>query len=71
MLSGFGIAAHHPDEFVSDLLTVAEEAVCLAVNRQRTNLRRPAVSADQLLTTFDRLNLKKTASILRVLIDAI
>jgi hypothetical protein len=65
------LKAVRPDDFVLRLLEQNTATVCLAVSRQRANLRKPAVSAEQLLDTFERQSLVRTAACLRELADQI
>jgi hypothetical protein len=64
-LEPHGVEAQHPDDFVSALVERAPQTVCAAVQRQRTNLRNPPRSADQLLESFEAQALAKTVALLR------
>lgn len=70
-LSPHKIEAQHPDLFVQNLLSVDETLVCEAVRIQRSNLRNPPKSAQELLDTFWDQGLKETAIHFRSLIDQI
>ena len=50
----YEIEAQHPDEFIMKLSGFAPEVVCLAVKRQRENLKKPPLSVDELLQAFER-----------------
>ena len=64
-LAQYGIRAHHPDLFINRLIKQDVEGVCLAVQRQRKNLKRPPLSAEQLLGVLEKQGLAKTVQALR------
>lgn len=68
-LARYGIEAQHPDDFIVRLLDLAPGPVCVAIKRQRENLRNPPKSADELLATFESQGLPQTAARLREFID--
>lgn len=61
-LSGFGVEAAHPDEFVLDLLDLAPGAVLRALTEQAAGLRNPAVSLPDLLTVLETNGLRRSAA---------
>jgi predicted nucleic acid-binding protein len=63
-LAPFGIAAQHPDEFISHLFDLSPACVCSAVAGQRRALRRPERTVDDLLEVFLRLELAATVAAL-------
>jgi predicted nucleic acid-binding protein len=70
ILSRFDIEAQHPDEFVMQLIDLDVDAVCAAVRRQRQNLRRPPMSAEELLERLEvNHQLVETATRLRRFAD--
>lgn len=64
VLDPYGIAAQHPDEFVSHLFDLSPAAVTAAVRDQRLALARPALSVRELLDTFLALGLAGTVALL-------
>lgn len=70
-LRKYGIEAHHPDEFVADLLDLYPGTVCAAVNRQRASLKNPPKSVDEFLETLARHSLALTVARLRSFADLI
>ncbi len=71
VLELYGIEAQHPDVFIARLLDLDAGSVLKAVKEQRANLRRPPVSAEALITTFEQLSLPQTALRLREFVDLI
>lgn len=71
ILARWGIEAMHPDKFVSRLLEAEFASVCNAVRLQRKNLRRPPVTAEELLKTFESQGLSSTVVRLRDFISSI
>jgi hypothetical protein len=68
VLQGYGIAAQHPDVFVSHLLDLDPVAVCGALKRQREALKNPPQTAEQLLDRLQRQQLVQTVARLRTVI---
>ena len=64
-LAEFGIRAIHPDEFLVSLFEDAPEIICKAVKRQRESLRNPAISAEELLETFEKHSLSRLVTCLK------
>ncbi len=64
-LAKWGIEAQHPDEFIMHLLDLAPAVVCEAVKRQRSNLKNPPKTADELLESFEQQSLPQTVAVLR------
>lgn len=60
----YGVEAQHPDEFISHLFDLAPGAVCAAVRDQRSALKRPVRSVQELLDTFLALGLARSVSML-------
>ncbi len=71
VLSQYSLEAQHPDVFVQHLLDLNEPLVCTAIRAQRLNLKKPTVSAEELLSTFDAQGLKQTVSRLRPLVRSL
>jgi hypothetical protein len=71
VLSGYGIEAHHPDEFVCHLLSLDAEAVYIAVKEQRARLKKPPMSAEAFLVTLEKQSLAQTVAHLRKAEDLI
>jgi predicted nucleic acid-binding protein len=71
VLSGYGIQAQHPDEFVSNLIGLDAEAVYTAVKEQRARLKNPPKSAEDFLETLEKQSLAQTAALLRKAVDLI
>lgn len=60
-----GIEAMHPDDFLVELLNLASDAVCAAVNQQREGLRNPPKTIDELLAALEAQGLPQTVARLR------
>jgi predicted nucleic acid-binding protein len=71
VLSGYGIEAQHPDEFVSNLTGLDAEAVYTAVKNQRARLKNPPKSAEEFLETLEKQSLAQTVANLRRALDLI
>ena len=50
----YGIAAQHPDEFLTHMLDLAPGTVCAAAQTHRKRLRNPGKTVDQYLETLER-----------------
>lgn len=68
-LAKYGIKAVHPDEFIVSLIEADAETVCLAAERQRSNLRSPFVDRDRFLDTLRRQDLPRTCELLSELLS--
>jgi len=68
LLEAYEIDAQHPDTFVCHLLDLAAPAVAAAVKSQRAALRHPPQTVEELLATFENLQLAGTVSRLRTMI---
>lgn len=64
-LGPFGIEAQHPDDFIVNQLELNPIAALKSIKAMRARLRRPPVSAADLATTLEKLQLTLTASRLR------
>lgn len=62
----YGIEAQHPDEFLTHLIDLAPSVICEAAKRQRTSLRNPPQSVEELLAAYERQGLAQTVSELRL-----
>lgn len=71
VLSQYNIDAQHPDVFVQHLLDLNEAVVCAAIRTQRLNLKKPSVSAEELLNIFEVQGLKQTVARLRPLVTSL
>jgi hypothetical protein len=71
ILSGYGIEAQHPDEFVSNLIGLAAEVVYTAVKEQRARLKNPPKSAEEFLVTLEKQSLAQTVAHLRKALELI
>jgi len=65
-LAAHSVEAVHPDDFISGLWGESPAAVLDAVRRQRTGLKNPPRSAEELLATLERCGLVATVAGLRV-----
>lgn len=63
-LDPFCIEAQHPDEFIDNLMDLDMGVVLKAAQNQRRALKRPPVNADDLLQTFMKVGLTRTAKAL-------
>jgi predicted nucleic acid-binding protein len=68
-LARFEIEAQHPDDFLIGLIDLAPGLVCRAVQRQRSGLRNPAKTADELLCTLESQGLPQAVARLRQFVD--
>lgn len=59
-LATFGIAAQHPDEFISHVIDLSPGSVCEAAKRQRAALTNPPKSVAEFLDTLARQHLPET-----------
>lgn len=71
VLSRHGIVASHPDDFVLRLLELNSRAACELIRCQRQGLRRPPMTAKQLVAKFVQIGLPRTAERLRQFADQI
>jgi hypothetical protein len=65
VLDGYGMTAQHPDQFIEHLLDLSPSAVIKAVKDQRTSLRNPSKTVEELFDTFLERGLATTVSRLR------
>lgn len=63
-LAPFGIEAQHPDEFAENLFDLDPAAVVAAAQRQRAQLKNPALTTDAYLDALRRQGLVQTAKAL-------
>jgi hypothetical protein len=68
-LARYGIEPQHPDEFVVQLLSLAPDIVCEAVQTHRLGLRRPPKSIDEYLATVEQQEMPRTVAALRQFTD--
>jgi len=68
VLEGYGIEALHPDDFMLDMLDLAEGAVCAAVTKQLSSLRKPPMTMAQLLETLQAQGLVQSVAGLKSLL---
>lgn len=64
VLAPFGIETQHPDEFADNLFDLDPAAVVAAAQRQRAQLKNPALSTDVYLDVLRRQGLVQTAKAL-------
>lgn len=60
-LSGYGLQAQHPDEFISELLDLDAEAVCLSAREHHARLKNPRKTLEEYLQILRDQGLKNTA----------
>ena len=60
-LAPFGIRAQRPDSFVAGLLDTVPERVVEAVRRQRQAYTNPSLGVEELLDSYARSGLDRTA----------
>ena len=70
-LSGYGVEAQHPDEFVSNLIGFDAETVYAAAKAQRARLKNPPKSAEDFLVTLEKQSLAQTVAHLRKALELI
>lgn len=61
-LAPYGIEAQHPDEFLSNHLSLAPSVFCEAVRKLRVRLKNPPYSVDDYLATLTQQGLVATAA---------
>lgn len=71
VLAPHGIEAQHPDEFITNLIGLNEPKVIQAVRSQRTSLRNPPRTADELLDILLQQQLPETVRLLRRFRDSL
>jgi len=65
VLGRYGIAAQHPDEFLTHLLDLAPGNVCAAAKTHRNRLGNPGKTVDQYLEALERQALNEFVAKLR------
>ncbi|HLB40863.1 MAG TPA: PIN domain-containing protein [Candidatus Babeliales bacterium] len=69
VLKKYHIKAVHPDQFLSQLLTIEPVLVCAAISRLRAALKNPPISVSSYLSILEQQNLPQTVADLRHLVD--
>jgi predicted nucleic acid-binding protein len=69
VLTPYGIEAQHPDNFLSQLLSLAPDQFCAAVRKVRARLKKPPYTAEQYLQTLEKIGLTTTVGQLKPMID--
>lgn len=67
-LQKHGIAARHPDVWLSELLAASSGSVCSAIKAQRESLRNPPKTAEEMLTILAKQQLPRFVESLRPLV---
>jgi predicted nucleic acid-binding protein len=70
-LTPYGIEAKHPDDFVADMIDIAQPTVWGAVKDVRARLKNPPQTAEEYLTTLLRQGLAETVACLRDFVELI
>ena len=70
-LSPFSIEKIHPDDFIYYQIDMEPGIVCEAIKHQRESLKNPPSTPEDFLSTLQKQQLPRTASILRQYIDFI
>jgi predicted nucleic acid-binding protein len=70
ILHDYDIEAMHPDEFIAGLFDLATPAVLAAVKRQRQSLKKPPMTASELLDVLER-SLPQSVACLRAFAELI
>jgi len=65
VLSPYEIDAQTPDTFITHLLDLNPALVCTAAKRQRANLKNPARTINEFLSTLEEQRLQRTVSVLK------
>lgn len=65
IVGGYGIAAQHPDEFLTHLLDLAPGNVCAAAKTHRKRLGNPGKNVEQYLEALERQALNEFVAKLR------
>ena len=68
-LSGFGIFAIHPDDFILDLADLEPPILERVAKEQRASLHTPSLSAEQFVNSIRRQGLPGVADFLEGRID--
>ena len=64
-LAKFGIEAQHPDQFITYLLDLAPNVVCVAAKKQRQSLKNPPKTVEEFLDSLEAAGLPQTVARLR------
>lgn len=70
-LAPYGLEAQHPDEFLTNHLSLAPGVFCAAVGKIRARLKNPAYAADEYLAILTQQGLVATAAELEGFADVI
>jgi len=70
-LSTYGIEAQHPDAFILGLFNADPDVVFAALRELRASLKKPALTAAELLASMAHQGLTATADALGGFIDAL
>ncbi len=60
VLEPLGVIAQHPDEFITNLLDLDQEAVLDSIKTMRMRLKNPPITADELLNILNGQELTET-----------
>ena len=71
ILNQFKIEAQHPDNFLCELINSDSMAVCSAIRKLRTGLKKPPIHAEQYLATLEKQRLSQFVLKLKNFIDLI
>jgi hypothetical protein len=63
-LTPYGIEAQHPDEFLSHLIDLHPDQVCLAAKAMRNRLRKPPQTVEDYLMSLAKQKLPQTVAFL-------
>lgn len=65
----YSIQAKSADRFILDLISLDEEKVFRALEKQQKNLKNPPLSIRELLETLEKCGLKSSVSMLKILAE--
>lgn len=65
LLTPYGLAAQHPDQFIEHAYDLNPAAVCKAVRDQRASLRNPPKTVEELFDSYLQQGLATTVAALR------
>lgn len=71
ILDEYGLEAQHPDEFITHLIDLSPETVCMAIRKHRLSLKNPPKTVGEYLETLKKQSLDQVAAQLNTFKDHI
>lgn len=63
----YGIEVQHPDQFITSLLDLSPDIICISAKRHRLTLKNPPKNTEEYLKTLEKQALHKTVTQLHAL----